>query len=230
MAVDPFTLGLIGVGAAKALGGVAQGVGTARAAAAMRLTPQQQRELRRLRGRQRRGQLGLTDVEEAELRRQAESAQMGVTRDLEAIALQQAAAQQAGGRAVSGRDIFLQEQAEQQTLRALQQQEEQSIREADRAERAAERAQIAAFEQQQAKAEAQRQQGIAQAVSLGLAGGADVGLAAVQMAQQAKLAEAAIPQQSDRDLILGLQPTPMGRTYGGLVPDPDAGRTFFGRR
>jgi hypothetical protein len=42
----------------------------------------------------------------------------------------------------------------------------------------------------------------------------------VQMAQQARLAEAAIPQQSLEDLIRGLQPTPMGRTYGGLVPDP----------
>jgi len=220
MAVDPLSLGLLGIGAAKAVGGIAQGVGTARAADAMRLTRQQERELRRLRRRQAGGRLGLTRQEEAALRREAEAAQMGVSRDLEAIGLQQAAIQGAGGRAVSGRDIFLQEQAEQQTLRAIQQQEEESIRQADQAERDAERAQIAALEGQAMQAEAARRQGVAQAVSLGLVGGADVGLAAVQMAQQARLAEAAIPQQSLEDLIRGLQPTPTGRTYGGLVPDP----------
>ena len=149
---------------------------------------------------------------------------MGVTRDLEAMTLQQAAAQQAGGRAVSGRDIFLQEQAEQQTLRGMQQAEEESIRQASQVERDAERARIAALEGQAAQAEAQRRQGIAQAVTLGLAGGADVGLTALQMAQDVKLQEASIPKQADTDLILGFQPQPSGRSYGGLVPDPFGGR------
>ena len=145
---------------------------------------------------------------------------MGVTRDIEAMTLQQAAAQQAGGRAVSGRDIFLQEQAAQQTLRGLQQAEEESIRQANQVERDAERAQIAALEGQAAQAEAQRRQGIAQAVTLGLAGAADVGITGLQMAQDVKMQEARIPKQSDTDLIFGYQPQPFGRTYGGLVPDP----------
>ena len=214
------TLGLIAAGAAKAGAGIAQGVGTARAAKAMQLTPQQQRELDELRKRQRRGNLGLTQSEEARLRRQAEGAQMGVTRDLEAMTLQQAAAQQAGGRAVSGRDIFLQEQAEQQTLRGMQQAEEESIRQANQVERDAERAQIAALEGQAAQAEAQRRQGIAQAVSLGLAGGADVGMQAIGMAHQSKMVEASTPQLSDRSNVFGFQPQPIGRGYGGLVPNP----------
>ena len=214
------TLGLIAAGAAKAGAGIAQGVGTARAAKAMQLTPQQQRELDELRKRQRRGNLGLTQSEETRLRRQAEGAQMGVTRDLEAMTLQQAAAQQAGGRAVSGRDIFLQEQAEQQTLRGMQQAEEESIRQANQVERDAERAQIAALEGQAAQAEAQRRQGIAQAVSLGLAGGADVGMQAIGMAHQSKMVEASTPQLSDRSNVFGFQPQPIGRGFGGLVPDP----------
>ncbi len=216
--MSAIALGLLGLGAAKAAGGIAQGVGAARAAKAMQLTPQQQAELARLRARQRKGNLGLTAGEEGRMRRQAEGAQMGVTRDLEAMALQQAAAQQAGGRAVMGRDIFLQEQAEQQTLRGMQQQEEQSIREADTAERQAERAEIAALQMQSQQAEAQRRAGIAQAVSLGLAGAADVGMQAVSMQHAAKMQEASIPKLDDLSLYRGYQPQPVGFEFGGLVP------------
>ena len=216
--MSAIALGLLGLGAAKAAGGIAQGVGAARAAEAMQLTPQQQAELRRLRARQRKGNLGLTAGEEGRMRRQAEGAQMGVTRDLEAMALQQAAAQQAGGRAVMGRDIFLQEQAEQQTLRGMQQQEEQSIREADIAERQAERAEIAALQMQSQQAEAQRRAGIAQAVSLGLAGAADVGMQAISMQRAAKMQEASIPKLDDLSLYRGYQPQPVGFEFGGLVP------------
>jgi len=216
--MSAIALGLLGLGAAKAAGGIAQGVGAARAAKAMQLTPQQQAELARLRARQRKGNLGLTAAEEARMRRQAEGAQMGVTRDLEAMALQQAAAQQAGGRAVMGRDIFLQEQAEQQTLRGMQQQEEQSIREADIAERQAERAEIAALQMQSQQAEAQRRAGIAQAVSLGLAGAADVGMQAVSMQHAAKMQEASVPKLDDLSLYRGYQPQPVGFEFGGLVP------------
>ena len=218
---DPITLGLLGAGLARGIGGVAQGIGTARAARALELTPEQQAELDALRRRRRRGELGLTGGEEARLRRQAEGAQMGVTRDLEAMALQQAAAQQAGGRAVSGRDIFLQEQAEQQTLRTLQQAEEESIRQADIAERQAERAQIAQLEQQAAQAEAQRRAGIAQAVTLGLTGAADVGMQAVSMRHAAKMQDASIPKAAGRTVLLRYQPQPVGFTFGGLVPEPE---------
>jgi murein L,D-transpeptidase YcbB/YkuD len=219
--MDPITLALIAAGGAKAIGGIAQGVGTARAARALALTPGQQAELDALRRRRRRGELGLTGGEEARLRRRAEGAQMGVTRDLEAMALQQAAAQQAGGRAVSGRDIFLQEQAEQQTLRTLQQAEEESIRQADIAERQAERAQIAQLEQQAAQAEAQRRAGIAQAVTLGLTGAADVGMQAVSMQHAAKMQDASIPKAAGRTVLLRYQPQPVGFSFGGLVPEPE---------
>jgi len=214
--MDPITLGLIAAGTASALGGITQGIGSARAAKAMRLTPQQQRELDALRRRQAKGQLGLTGAEEAAIRRQGEAAQQSISRELEGQALQQMAA--APGSAVSGRDIFLREQAEQQALRTVQQQQQAAILQADLAERQEERARIAALEGQAQQAEAQLQAARMQALSLGLAGAGQVAQTAVQMKHQTALQEAQIPQQTDTDLIRLYAPQPSGFTFGGLVP------------
>lgn len=213
--MDPITLGLIAAGTASALGGITQGIGSARAAKAMRLTPQQQRELDALRRRQAKGQLGLTAAEEAALRRQGEAAQQSISRELEGQTLQQMAA--APG-AVSGRDIFLREQAEQQALRTVQQQQQEAIMQADLAERQEERARIAALEGQAQQAEAQLKAARMQALSLGLAGAGQVAQTAVQMKHQTALQEAQIPQQTDTDLIRLYAPQPSGYTFGGLVP------------
>ena len=213
--MDPITLGLIAAGTASALGGITQGIGSARAAKAMRLTPQQQRELDALRRRQAKGQLGLTGAEEAALRRQGEAAQQSISREIEGQTLQQMAA--APG-AVSGRDIFLREQAEQQALRTVQQQQQEAIMQADLAERQEERARIAALEGQAQQAEAQLKAARMQALSLGLAGAGQVAQTAVQMKHQTALQEAQIPQQTDTDLIRLYAPQPSGYTFGGLVP------------
>ena len=213
--MDPITLGLIAAGTASALGGITQGIGSARAAKAMRLTPQQQRELDALRRRQAKGQLGLTAAEEAALRRKGEAAQQSISRELEGQTLQQMAA--APG-AVSGRDISLREQAEQQALRTVQQQQQEAIMQADLAERQEERARIAALEGQAQQAEAQLKAARMQALSLGLAGAGQVAQTAVQMKHQTALQEAQIPQQTDTDLIRLYAPQPSGFTFGGLVP------------
>ena len=126
-----------------AAGGVASGISRSRAADAMDLTDAERAELERLKRRQRQGDLGLTGSEEATLRQQADAQQAGVTRDLEAMSLQQMAAQQAGGRAVSGRDIFLQEQAEQGALRSIVQDQQTEINQLNQQERESERARIA---------------------------------------------------------------------------------------
>jgi hypothetical protein len=214
--MDPITLGLIAAGTASALGGITQGIGSARAAKAMRLTPQQQRELDALRRRQAKGQLGLTAAEEAALRRKGEAAQQSISRELEGQTLQQMAA--APGSAVSGRDIFLREQAEQQALRTVEQQQQEAIMQADLAERQEERARIAALEGQAQEAEAKLQAARMQALSLGLAGAGQVAQTAVQMKHQTALQEAQIPQQTDTDLIRLYAPQPSGFTFGGLVP------------
>ena len=214
--MDPITLALIAGGTTKAVGGIAQGISSARAAKAMQLTPQQQRELDALRRRQAKGQLGLTEAEESAIRRKGEAAQQSISRELEGQTLQQMAA--APGSAVSGRDIFLREQAEQQALRTVQQQQQEAIMQADLAERQEERARIAALEGQAQQAEAQLQAARMQALSLGLAGAGDVAQTAVLMKHQTALQEAQIPQQADADLIRLYAPQPSGYTFGGLVP------------
>jgi len=212
------TLGLLGLGAARVGAGIAQGVGQMRAARAAELTPEQEAELRELRARRRRGELGLTEREEGALRRQFETAQMGATRDLEAMALTQQAAQQAAGRAISGREFFLQEQAEQQALRTMQQQEQTAILQAEQAAEQEQRARIAALEVQQQSADAALRAARAATVAGALGGAADVGSQALQMAQQTKMQEAQVPKLSDIDLLRLYGPTATDRSFGGLVP------------
>jgi len=215
MAIDPISLGLLGAGIARAGVGIAQGIGQARAAQALRLTPGQEEELKRLQERQRAGELGLTEAEKTALRKAGEGQQLAISREMEAQQLQQMAAQP---QAVSGRDIFLREQAAQTAMRTAAQQQEAAIMEANIAEREQELARIAALEGQRMTAEAQERAARAEAVSLGLAGAADVGMTALQMAHQTKMQEAQIPKQSDTDLLRLYRPQPTGYTFGGLVP------------
>jgi hypothetical protein len=216
----------IGIGAAlgiaagaKAAAGIAQGVGTARAAKKMMLTEAEQRELEALERRQRTGDLGLTERERGALEGRFLAEQAGAQRELEAGALQQAAARGLSG-AVSGRELFLQEQAQAQAAQGLRQQQNVALMEADRAEADAERARIDAMRAQQKAAEAQRAQGIAQAVSGGLAGAGEVAAQSAAMQQQTKLAEieAAAKAEETESLKRRLNPTPGGVTGGGIVP------------
>jgi hypothetical protein len=130
-------------------------------------------ELKRLQERQQAGELGLTEAEKTALRKAGEGQQLAISREMEAQQLQQMAAQP---QAVSGRDIFLREQAAQTAMRTAAQQQEAAIMEANIAEREQELARIAALEGQAQQAEAQERAARAQAVSLGLAGAADVGM------------------------------------------------------
>ena len=54
-------------------------------------------------------------------------------------------------------------------------------------------------------------------------------VAGLQMAQDVKMQEARIPNQSDGDILGGYQPEPAGRSLGGMVPDPNSGPVFGGR-
>ena len=106
--MDPFTLLAGGAAIAKAGAGVAQGVGTARAAKKMMLTDAEKRELADLEARQRQGELGLTEQQRGGLEARFLQEQAGATRELQTQGLQQAAARGGG---VSGRELFLQDQA-----------------------------------------------------------------------------------------------------------------------
>lgn len=199
--MDPLTLAII-AGTAAAAGGVSQGIGTAKAGKAMRLTEDEKRELNTLLERRRAGELGLTERERGRMEQRFLAEQAGAQRELEAQALQQAAARGLAG-GVSGREVFLAEQAEAQAERGIRQQQNVLLQQADEAERAREQARIDSQIAQQKAAEAQRRAGIAQAVSLGLAGGAQVAQSTAQMQQQTQLAEAeaAARAQSQEDLF-----------------------------
>ena len=186
---------LIGSAVASAAGGVASGISRSRAADAMDLTDAERAELERLKRRQRQGDLGLTGSEEATLRQQADAQQAGVTRDLEAMSLQQMAAQQAGGRAVSGRDIFLQEQAEQGALRSIVQDQQTEINQLNQQERESEQARIAQLEVKGQTAEAERRAGRTEALSLGFASVGQVGMAAAQQRADLAIQKAKTPIQ-----------------------------------
>lgn len=217
--MDPITLALLGAGALKAGAGIAQGVGQARAGKKLMLTEAEQRELDDLERRQRTGELGLGERERGRIEQQFLAEQAGAQRELEATALQQAAARGLSG-GVSGREVFLQEQAQAGTERAMRQQQNEAVIVADRAAAEAEKARINAMRQQQKTAESMRAQGIAQAVSGGLAGAAGVAETKAMMMQQTKMAEleAAAKAETDLSLLNRLSRQPGAVSGGGLVP------------
>jgi hypothetical protein len=195
--MDPLTLALIATGVAKAGAGIAQGVGTARAAKGMMLTPEQEEELAAIE----RGD-GLSDRRRGALEARFLQQQAGAQRQLEAAGLQQAAARGLSG-GVSGRDVFLQEVAEAESARQIRQQQNVVLEQA----RAEGLAKADAMRLQQQQAEAQRRAGITQAVSLGLTGAADVASTAIAGQQQLAMAEAQAGLQDTDALLNQLEDT-----------------------
>lgn len=195
--MDPLTLALIATGVAKAGAGIAQGVGTARAAKGMMLTPEQEEELAAIE----RGD-GLSDRRRGALEARFLQQQAGAQRQLEAAGLQQAAARGLSG-GVSGRDVFLQEVAEAESARQIRQQQNVVLEQA----RAEGLAKADAMRLQQQQAEAQRRAGITQAVSLGLTGAADVASTAIAGQQQLAMAEAQAGLQDTETLLNQLEDT-----------------------
>lgn len=195
--MDPLTLALIATGVAKAGAGIAQGVGTARAAKGMMLTPEQEEELAAIE----RGD-GLSDRRRGALETRFLQQQAGAQRQLEAAGLQQAAARGLSG-GVSGRDVFLQEVAEAESARQIRQQQNVVLEQA----RAEGLAKADAMRLQQQQAEAQRRAGITQAVSLGLSGAADVAGQAIAGQQQLAIAEAQAGLQDTEALLNQLEDT-----------------------
>jgi hypothetical protein len=219
--MDPITMMLIGAGVAKAGAGIAEGVGTARAGKKMMLTPAQQAELDDLERRQKQGELGLSERQRGGIEQRFLTEQAGVQRQLQAEGLQQAAARGLSG-GVSGREMFLAEQARGGTLGALRQQQNVALEQANQVAAQQELARMDAFRAQQRQAEAMRAQGIAQAVSGGLLGAGDAASAAGAQRQQVQIAEIeaaakaestdsllnrlGAPQEDEDDMLFDFQP------------------------
>lgn len=209
------TTALIVAGATAAGAGIAKGVGEARAARKL-FTEEQERELEELERRKRQDALGLTEREEGALRARFDAARSGTERQLQAAALQAAAARGA----VSGRDVFLREQARQAAARQQTQQENLAVMEADAAKAAAEEARVDLLRQQESAAQAARVQGITNAISGGLLGVSDVAGAVAGQQFQVDLAQAQVPKIDTETLFRQYSLPETGYDYGGLVPSP----------
>jgi len=80
------TTALLVAGGLKAAGGIASGVGQARAAKKMMLSPEEQKRLAELQERQARGELGLTERERGVMEQRFLAEQAGAQREPEAAA------------------------------------------------------------------------------------------------------------------------------------------------
>lgn len=220
--MDPITMLAIG-GALKAGAGIAQGVGTARAAKKLMLTPKEQAELDELERRRRSGDLGLSETQRGGLEQRFLAEQSGAQRQLQAQGLQEAAARGMSG-GVSAREVFLSEQAKAQGLGAMRQQQNASVEQMNQAAAQDQEAQIEAMRARQRDAKAMRVQGIAQAVSGGLAGAGDATMQGAQMKQETKLATIqAEAQAQSADSLLNQYNTGGGyfsKPFGQQTPPP----------
>jgi hypothetical protein len=172
------TAALIGAGITAA-SGIASGVGTAIGAKKERERIDD--EIERIRRNR-----GLTAAEKSRFEAAATAEAAGIERRLQAEQGEALAAQAATGGAVSGRDIFLREQARQQARTEAAVEAGQREQMADLQRRAEQAARISQLEGLRSQAEQRRIGGIVTAVTGGLAGGAALAQRGVQ---QADLAE-----------------------------------------
>ncbi len=194
------TLVLAGLTAAS---GIASGVGNL--IGSRRQADQAAEEQRRLRQRiaRIRRNRGLSDAERARMEAEASREAATIERSLGAERAEDLAAQAALGGAVSGRDIFLREQAAQQARTGVRAEAGRDIQRAEAMRRAEQQAEIASLQglksaaaQREAAFDAQRAQAIGQIVTGGLAGG-------VAFTEQA-IAKQAAEEQRAFDLKLKL--------------------------
>ena len=194
------TLVLAGLTAAS---GIASGVGNL--IGSQRQADQAAEEQRRLRRRiaEIRANRGLSGAERARMEAEAGREAATIERSLGAERAEGLAAQAALGGAVSGRDIFLREQAAQQARTGARMEAGRDIQAAEAMRRAEQQAEIASLQglksaaaQREAAFDAQRAQAIGQIVTGGLAGG-------VAFTEQA-IAKQAAEEQRAFDLKLKL--------------------------
>jgi hypothetical protein len=122
----------------------------------MRLTEDERRELEELQRARQAGQLGLTEAQEGRLEQQFATRRGGLLRQQQATALQQAA--QAGP--VSGRDVFLRQQAAQAGQAEILRAENELRAQAEAAAEATQTARLKELRQQDKAAKAAVRQAI----------------------------------------------------------------------
>jgi len=152
-----------------AAGALAKGAGQISAARATKLSREEKDELKDLQRLRERGQLGLTEEQAGKLDQTLLGQRGGLLREQQQQTLQQ---QASSGRPLSGRDIFLREQATQRGQQELLQQENTLRMQADEAAAASQQARMQALRGQQMQTKAATRAAIGDTVGnvLGQAG------------------------------------------------------------
>ena len=218
---DPVSIGALmkAQAAGKVLGRVATGAGQI-AAARQQFTAEDRKRLEELEELERRGALGLSEMEREAIRGEVASEAGAIKREQESRALREAAA----APVVTGRDVFLREQVAQEQAQQLAEAGRRLETEADREAAALQRQEMAALD----VAQRQRRAGVAQGIA-GLFGGAVEAGADVagQRAQQAFQAELEGIRQgeamTDADLLEEYQRR-KAAAAGATGADPYGGR------
>ena len=200
------TAALIGAGITAA-SGIASGVGTAIGAKKER--ERIDKELERIRRNR-----GLTAAERSRFEAAAAAERAGLERRMQAEQGEELAAQAAMQGGVSGRDIFLREQARQQARTAQAAEAGQRELAAEQARRAEQAARISQLEGLRTQAEQQRIAGITTAITGGLAGAQAI----------ADRAQEQQDKEEEREYQINLE-----KARQGLL-DPDQVRTNAGGR
>ena len=206
----------IAAGAAKVGSNIAQGIGTARAAKKA-FTDKEQEELAELERRRKSGDLGLTGQQLQAIEQRALAARAGAARQREAQQLQTTAQEGLGG-PVSGRDIFLREQAAAAAELGDRQQQNLAIQQAEADAEAINVARMRDLQQQEENVAVARVEGFTQAIGGGIAGAGEAASAGMSASADMKMREAALGAQPDEALLNQYnQGAPAANPYSNYV-------------
>lgn len=203
--MEPMTLAMMA--ALQAGGSAAQQApdvaGSVLQARALRLTPEEERELTQLQLAERAGEAALTAEQQAMIRQRFLADQGAAARELQAAQLQAAAARGAAP-ATAGREIFLAEQAAQQQARLSTQERNLAMQQAEAQARAERQARIAALKAREREAKLARAQAITDVVGVPLLAGGETASAVGEAAMTGEIDPAlfTVPPE-DEDLVAG---------------------------
>lgn len=166
--MDPLTLAAIG-GVAGAARGVGQGLTTAIGGTAY-FTKEDKARQKELQNLQRRGQLGLTDIEKQAIQSEQAVERGGMLRASESQRAKAYQALQNQG-VLSGREMFLAEQVAADTEAKLRARQAEAMSQENIAARQAQQAELAQLAQQERMRKQAVRSGLTQALTLGIFGG-----------------------------------------------------------
>jgi hypothetical protein len=213
----------IAMGAASAAGAIGQASAAKQQARAM-MPDAYRRRLQELENANATGGLGLRDAERQQMEAQGVSSRAGLVAQQQAAQLQRAS--QASGAALSGRDLFAQELAMQQSLSEQATREADAINRADMEARELQRQQMMELQQRQADSEAARKMANRQLIG-DLAGAALTGAVGAYGASQmaggydqmvGAVAGSTRMRDAQADIFRGQMAMQMAGAYGGGAP------------